>query len=60
MDVREIIRDDVNWINMAQDMEHWRAFVSTVMNFWVPINCLEILEYLSYWWLLHRDSAQWS
>jgi hypothetical protein len=27
MDLREVGCDDVNWINVAQDREQWRAFV---------------------------------
>jgi hypothetical protein len=36
MDLREIGWDDMNWINLPQDGDQWRAFVNTVMNFWVP------------------------
>jgi hypothetical protein len=36
MDLREIGIDVANWIRMAQDRVQWRAFVSTVMNLWVP------------------------
>jgi hypothetical protein len=33
MDLREIGWDGVDWIDMAQDRDHWRALVSTVMKF---------------------------
>jgi hypothetical protein len=36
MDLREIVRDDMDWIDMAEDMDQWRALVNTVMNFRVP------------------------
>jgi hypothetical protein len=26
----------IDWINLAQDMDIWRALVITVMNLWVP------------------------
>jgi hypothetical protein len=29
-------RDGVNWIDMAQDRDQWRALVNTVMNLRVP------------------------
>jgi hypothetical protein len=29
MDLTEIVIDGVNWIRLAQDGVHWRAFVST-------------------------------
>jgi hypothetical protein len=32
MDLREIEIDGTNWIQLAQDSVHWRAFVNTVMN----------------------------
>jgi hypothetical protein len=32
MDLREIGWDGVNWINMAQDRDQWRALVNTVLN----------------------------
>jgi hypothetical protein len=28
--------DGMAWIDVAQDRDQWRAFVSTVMNLWVP------------------------
>jgi hypothetical protein len=35
MDLREIW-DGVDWIDMAQDRDQWRALVYTVLNFRVP------------------------
>jgi hypothetical protein len=26
----------LDWIDLAQDMDQWRALVTTVMNLWVP------------------------
>jgi hypothetical protein len=36
MDIREMEWDGVDWIDVAQDRDQWRALVSTVMNLWVP------------------------
>jgi hypothetical protein len=36
MDLREIGFVDVDWIDLAQDRDRWRAVVNTVMNLWVP------------------------
>jgi hypothetical protein len=36
MDLREIGWDAVDWIDLAQDREQWRALVNTVMNLRVP------------------------
>jgi hypothetical protein len=35
MDVREIGWGSVDWIQLAQDRDRWRALVNTVMNIWV-------------------------
>jgi hypothetical protein len=32
MDLREIGWGDMNWINLAQDRDRWRALLNTVMN----------------------------
>jgi hypothetical protein len=32
MDLREIGLDEVDWIDMAQDRDQWRALVNTVLN----------------------------
>jgi hypothetical protein len=36
IDFREIEWDGVDWIDLAQDRDQWRALVNTVMKFWVP------------------------
>jgi hypothetical protein len=36
MDRREIGREGVTWIHLAQDWGQWRAVVNTVMNIRVP------------------------
>jgi hypothetical protein len=34
----------VDWIDLAQDTEHWRALVNMVMNFQVPYNVGKFLS----------------
>jgi hypothetical protein len=36
MDLREIGWDVVEWIDMAQDRDQWRALVNTVMSHRIP------------------------
>jgi hypothetical protein len=36
MDLREIGWGDMDWNNLAQDRDQWRALVDTVMNLRVP------------------------
>jgi hypothetical protein len=36
IDLREIGSDGMDWIDLAQERDQWRALVSTVMNLWVP------------------------
>jgi hypothetical protein len=36
MDLREIRWDGVDWIDMAQDRDQWRALVNTILNLRVP------------------------
>jgi hypothetical protein len=35
-DLREIGWDGVDWVDLAQDRDQWRALVKTVMNLRVP------------------------
>jgi hypothetical protein len=36
MDLKEIEWGGMDWIDLAQDRDWWRALVITVMNLWVP------------------------
>jgi hypothetical protein len=36
IDLREIGSDGMDWIDLAQDRDKWRALVDMVMNFRVP------------------------
>jgi hypothetical protein len=36
MDLIEIGWDGMDWIDLAQDRDQWKALVNTVMNFPVP------------------------
>jgi hypothetical protein len=36
IDLQEVGWAGMNWIDMAQDRDRWRAVVSAVMNLWVP------------------------
>jgi hypothetical protein len=36
VDFREIGWDDMDWIDLAQDRDQWRALVNIVMNLRVP------------------------
>jgi hypothetical protein len=36
VDLSEIGWDGMNWIDLAQNRDQWRALVNTVMNLWVP------------------------
>jgi hypothetical protein len=44
IDLREIGWDGMDWIDLAQDRDQWRALVNTVMNLRVPQNAGKILS----------------
>jgi hypothetical protein len=44
MDLREIRWDGVDWIDMAQDRDQWRALVNMVMNLRGPQNTGKFLR----------------
>jgi hypothetical protein len=39
MDLREIGWDGMDWIDLAQDRDQWRALVNTVMNLHKMLGC---------------------
>jgi hypothetical protein len=52
IDLRDIEWDGMNWIELAQDRDQWRALVNMV-----PENCWEVLGRLNKWPLLKKGSA---
>jgi hypothetical protein len=44
MDLRQIGWDGMDWIDLAQDRNQWRALVNTVMDLLVPYNAGKFLS----------------
>jgi hypothetical protein len=44
MNLRDVIWDAVDGINMAQNRNQWRALVNTILNLWVILNAGEFLS----------------
>jgi hypothetical protein len=57
MDLRERGWDIMDWIDLAQDRDQWRALVNTVINLRFPLNAGKFLSSLHNWRLLKKGSA---
>jgi hypothetical protein len=44
LDIRKIGWDEMDWIDLVQDRDHWRALMNTVMNLRVPHNAGKFLS----------------
>jgi hypothetical protein len=44
IDLREIGQDGMDWIDLAQDRDQWRALLNTVINLRVPQNAGNFLS----------------
>jgi hypothetical protein len=44
INLRQIGWDGMDWMNLAQDRDQWRALVNTVRNLRSSIKCWEVLE----------------
>jgi len=38
MDLQEVEYGSMDWIEVTQDNDNWRALVKAVMKLWVPLN----------------------
>jgi len=43
MDLKEIVREGVDWVHVAQDRDQWWDLVNTIINLWVPLKAENVL-----------------
>jgi len=44
MNLQEVGCGSMEWIDLAQDRDRWRAIVNTAMNLWVPQSAGNLLS----------------
>jgi hypothetical protein len=44
LDLREIRWEVVDWFHLAQDRDHWRSLMNTVMNLWISLKAGNFLS----------------
>jgi hypothetical protein len=47
MDLRETGWDGMDWIDLAQDRDQWKALVNAVMKLWVPLGISTVAAQLA-------------
>jgi phenylalanine-4-hydroxylase len=57
MDIQEVGSVVMNWIELAQDKDRWRALCECGNELSGTIKCGEFLDYLKPSWLLKKDCA---
>jgi len=57
MDFQEVECERMDWIELVQDRDRWRALANAIMNLRGSIKCGEFLDQLRTCYLLKKDSA---